>query len=367
MTVNTAQVPMEVFNLIDDFAQNPEFLPTISQLHMQEGSEFEAQAMVIANLAERKIVKLLAVAKRNGAYKNQGSAAFALQELASIYQNFNKAKVQSLLAKSQELSKECRDYLKFRKSYLENIKDEEGLEYLGISYLTEIALIHHGFREFEAEEAFLKEAIELERIVPKTHFQKCYALLKITSAYVATGSFEKAEEFLEKAEKVAYAMSNMPNRCDDFTSIALAHSELGNDEQAKVFLNEAKKMANAMRGNHKCRALFRIAEVYIKIGSLSHAENISKILSNPKYRSDLLRKIALAYFEAENVEAFENFLTGAMESAFAIPDIENKSKNLSLIVLAYIRAGNLTEAKVIADAISNPTIKDSVILKIFHK
>ncbi|MGD2168666.1 MAG: hypothetical protein PVI40_00295 [Chlamydiota bacterium] len=367
MAVNTVQVPTEVFNLIDDFAQNPGFLPVISHLQMQEGSEFEPNAKIIADLAEKKIAKLLTVAKKKRTYKNLGGGVFALQELACVQQNFDNDKAQSLLAKSRELSKECRDYLKYRRDRLENIKNDEGLEYLAISYLTEIALIHHGFREFEAEEINFKQATELEKIIPNAHFQKCYALLKITSAYVAMGNPEKAAEFLKKAENVAYSISNVPHRCDDFTSIALAHFELGNAKQTEIFLYEAKKIAYMMRGNHKCRALFKIAKVHIKINSLQHAEDISKTIFNPKYKSDLLRKIALAYFEEENVEVFEGFLAAARESAFAIPDVENKSKSLSLVVCAYIKVGNLIEAKATADEIPDESMKDIALLKIFYR
>jgi len=358
------QVPLEILSIIDDMAQNPVFLPSIAQLHVQSDPPYKEQAVAIADLARKKIVQLIITRKdrfldfsENDVKKFEARLALASKGLANVWQELQNAKAKELFLEiNQDLLNGCRDYLAKREGDLERIMHNPDAY---VSSLIGIAVIYYELREFENAENFFSKAVEATKSHSDNKVFKCEALIKIALTASDMQSEKKTEEFLQEASEIACTLLEEKDRCAALLKIAKAYSEIENIAKAEKFLELAE--ANSclvLPLVHRYNALIDIALEHFKIGNKKKAEdllsNTEKVVNDNldgKLKAVLLAFVAEAYVKLKNLKEAERIVD-------IIPrDLDQRNLPLVEIFNTHIEAGNLQEAERINNKISSMKFK----------
>jgi tetratricopeptide (TPR) repeat protein len=386
------KVPIEVFNIIDDLAGNRGFLPSVSQLHVQNAPPFMEQAKAIADLADDKLQEFLDETSFGVTVDRRTMATLALQELASVYKNLGEVrKAKGLLSDKQNHLTLCKEELRSRFLKVQDqIKANSVCGFIkpalicneivpDLIYLVETYFL---LQEFNKVQNILQQAEGLINLVPSTYHEmlqidtfssKCNSLIEIALVYFKTGKPEKGNKLLKQAgeildEEVLY------NRYFELKKMALVYLELGNMKEAERFLEKSKesyfrnKDTLMWTGNY-CRHLADLSLIYIDLKKVDKAigllKETEKSLDDASIkrscRSYWISPIALAYIKAKNLEEAERIAN--LIAHLTVRAIEGDRIRLA-IFHAYMDANNIAEARRIVLTIETPKLKEKAFARL---
>jgi tetratricopeptide (TPR) repeat protein len=319
------KVPIEIFNIIKDFADTPGFLPSIEQIHLQNNPPYKKQAEAIAELGRGKI---------------------SLQPLYEKYSN------------------SCRSNLICEQAVLSLMSQQEGSS-CSMEFLKTLLSISKSYYLLgdvkEAQETLLQVETTVSSL-PNSDNSKSKTMCEIAYLYFTMGNFEKAKELLDKAE----AMVDMSDQgvADHLKRISDLYFELGMKTKAKELLEIAKEAISAVSDHlYKANFLAHLSYAYSDMKKFDTAlillKEAEKSLGDPK-KITLLKEhdcfflISRAYVYAKNLHEAERVANLILE----------RDNAYLLIVEAYAKADNVADAKRVAAMILSSRIQKEAFEKL---
>ncbi len=217
-----------------------------------------------------------------------------------------------------------------------------------------LLIIHYALQELkQLDPPILDEAERVVNEIP-SNLDKAEALIKLATALVHSGFYNKAKDFLQKVEKVVEEIQENSDKAETLIKLTEALAYAQDFTEAKKVATKAEKAIRAIVNTSyraKAQILGKLAMALGKVGCKTEAEALFnealEVISKDKdswRQAHTLTKLAIALAQVKSSQA-DSVFQKAIQAANVIPETWRQVDRLTQLVIALAQTQRQNEAK----------------------
>jgi len=207
--------------------------------------------------------------------------------------------------------------------------------------LSEVALKFYGTKYADKIPVVLTEAETIAKGLDNPSY-RADALLEVARGYAKTGEFNKAEQ-------IAYTIGSLLPRVKTFCLISRHYMEADKKEEAKNILLKGFETTKGDGDKNMDMGLLEIVKALVESGAFGDARAVSEKIVNGAKKTEALCVTAGAYFKIKDISRANEMIAAAEKVAGASDDKIDLSGACVEIAKTYILMGNKERAKKYAE------------------